>query len=438
MTARTTRTTTSAERIVRAVRTSPLLHPFTYSDAPIIRQVPTLIGTAVATLLTTVIPASAVTDIPVFASGAVVIVLATLWAVVVGRRPHLAHLASLVPVLDFVGLALMRTASGGTVSIVSSLAILPVVWLAMEAGRRNVVYAAAGGLVVVMAPIVATGLYRDSPGELLRGFFVAFVYAVAAMAINEVARRARALLAISVRRDEQRGAELARGGAAQQGLLPGNTARLGPFEVAGVCLPARAVGGDFYDWYPTPDGYAMTLGDVMGKGVAAGIIAATTRAVVRSARGDADPLVGAQRADECLTTELGEMNPFATLFHARLTDSGSATYVDAGHGLTLIRRASTWERLRSHGLPLGLGLGADWTRQTVQLDAGDWLVCFSDGLLDLYGGDDAAIEAIAAHVVRAEHPAELIDALIASAPGFDQEDDVTVVALRHQRTATAR
>ncbi len=409
-----------------------MLHPFTYSDAPIVRQTPTVIGTVIAVLLTTVIPASAVTDGPVFASGVVLIVIATLWAVVVGRLPHLAPASSLVPVLDFAGLAVMRSASGGTVSIVSSLAILPVVWLAMEAGRRNVVYAAVGGLVVVMAPILATGLYRESPGELLRGFFVAFVYAVAALAINEVARRARELLSISVRRDEQRGAELARGGAAQQALLPGNTARLGPFEVAGVCLPARAVGGDFYDWYATPDGYAVTLGDVMGKGVAAGIIAATTRAVVRSARDDTNPLVGAQRADECLATELGEMNPFATLFHARLTDSGSVAFVDAGHGLTLVRRASTWERLQSEGLPLGLGMGDGWDQQTVQLGTDDWLICFSDGLLDLYGGDDAAIHAIAAHLMRAEDPSELIDALIASAPGFDQDDDVTIVALRRR------
>jgi serine phosphatase RsbU (regulator of sigma subunit) len=90
------------------------------------------------------------------------------------------------------------------------------------------------------------------------------------------------------------------------------------------------VGGDFFDWYEIDGGLGFTLGDVMGKGAGAGMIAATTRAVIRSARNSEDPATALSLTADCLTTELSEAASFATLFHARLlAEDGRILFSDA-------------------------------------------------------------------------------------------------------------
>ena len=406
---------------------------FAHGGPPLIKQLGVVAALIVATVLTFVIPSAAITDGVLFSAGAAIAVAATVWAALSNGVRGRVGLDSMVPALDFVALAVMRTASGGSTSIVSSLAILPVVWFAMKSGRQNIAFASVGGLLVVIAPILATGVYLENPSELLRGLFVAVVYAMAAAVINEVSRQARQRFAYIKTRDRERGTELALGGAAQQALLPGNTVDFGAYTLAGVCLPAKGVGGDYYDWYGTPDGYSLTICDVMGKGAGAAIIAATARAVVRSARENPDPLVAVARADDCLANELSNMSPFATMFHARLSEHGQVRFVDAGHGLTLVVRSDgTSERIGSGNLPLGLGMDSDWASGVLQLERGDSLVSFSDGLLDLYGGDDSALARIAELLGQASSPAGQIDLLIASAASAHQDDDVTVVALRRE------
>ena len=87
----------------------------------------------------------------------------------------------------------------------------------------------------------------------------------------------------------------------------------------------------------------------MGKGAGAGMIAATTRAVIRSARNSDDPVQALMLTSDRLTTDLSPAGAFATLFHARLRAvDGRVLFSDAGHGLSLLIRASgTWERLTS-------------------------------------------------------------------------------------------
>jgi serine phosphatase RsbU (regulator of sigma subunit) len=407
------------------------VHPFRNTESPIIRQIPIVLTMLLALASTAVIPSAAITNPTGAVVGGAIAAVATVWAAITGRVERLAALAPLVPTLDFLALAVQRASTGGTSSIFTGIVILPVLWFAMLDGRRNVLYASAGGLIVAVVPIFATGGYLANPGELLRGLLAAILYAVAAGTVNNLYRRAREQFREMQRRDLARGQELARGGAAQQALLPGNTAAFGSYRLAGVCLPASAVGGDFYDWYPTPDGFAVTLGDVMGKGAGAAIIAATARAVVRGAREEADPLVAVTRADQSLATEILNMSSFATMFHARISRDGRVRYVDAGHGLTLVlRRQGAWERLGSTGVPLGIGFGSQRASHDIRLESGESLVTFSDGLLDLYGGDEAALRVIASLLLTAPTPEEQIDLLVASASGMVQEDDLTVVALR--------
>lgn len=225
--------------------------------------------------------------------------------------------------------------------------------------------------------------------------------------------------------------ELSRASEVQQGLLPHQLLSLPGWRTAGVCIPARAVGGDFYDWYPVGEGAAVTLADAMGKGIAEAIIAATVRAVLRSAARFGDVAGAVEAASAALTVDLDNAGVFVTAFHARLNmDTGVLSYVDAGHGLAIVAHADgTSERLRSSAPPLGVDPETDWTVQTVQLDPGDTLVVVSDGVLDLYDGTLASLDNLVTLAMLAQDPWEIIDAIRARARGTSA-DDVTVLIVR--------
>lgn len=216
----------------------------------------------------------------------------------------------------------------------------------------------------------------------------------------------------------------------QQALLPATSPGAPAYEIAGACLPARAVGGDFYTWTDTGDGLEVTLADVMGKGAAAALMAATVRATLLSV-GTGEPSEVIRQAAAGLGQDLDATGVFATAFQARLVlDSGRLDYADAGHGLALIVAPDgTHRQLRAPGLPLGLGGSGSWTSRSTQLDPEDVLIVFTDGLLDLFGGTLEALSAIAGLVHDNPRPAALIEAVRNAAAG-KQEDDITVVALR--------
>ncbi len=225
--------------------------------------------------------------------------------------------------------------------------------------------------------------------------------------------------------------ELSRASEVQQGLLPKKLLSMPGWTVAGVCIPARAVGGDFYDWYPVGEGAAFTLADAMGKGIGASIIAATVRAVLRSAARFSDVAGAVDAASAALSVDLDNAGVFVTAFHARLDmDSGVLSYVDAGHGLSVIARADrSSQRLRSHAPPLGVDPETEWPLQTVELGYGDTLIVVSDGVLDLYDGTLGALDNLVSLALLASEPAEIIEAIRARARGTSA-DDVTMLIVR--------
>jgi sigma-B regulation protein RsbU (phosphoserine phosphatase) len=239
--------------------------------------------------------------------------------------------------------------------------------------------------------------------------------------------------------------ELSRAAEVQRGLLPAQLVDLGGYQLAGGCTPARVVGGDFFDWYPTPDGVAFTLADVMGKGIGAAILAATVRAVLRSELRGADLAAEFAAAASRLDDDLAPAGSFVTTFHGALeVESGVIRYIDAGHGLSLhVRADGRVTRLATTSLPIGLQLegGAydGWREHVVTLAPGDTLVCASDGVLDLYDGTLASLEQVE-KVSRAAPDAQSIVDTLLDLAGSAAPDDVTVVALRrdpdHQPTGS--
>jgi len=227
--------------------------------------------------------------------------------------------------------------------------------------------------------------------------------------------------------------ELSRAAEVQRALLPKTELRPPGYDVAGRCRPARVVGGDFYAWREIPGGAAFTLGDVMGKGLAAAIIAATVRGVFLATSGLGDMVPTITAAAEALQGDLEVAGSFVTMLHARLeTASGALHYLDSGHGLGMIVRADgRLDRLRSVNPPLGVIVGAPWVAQEETVDPGDAFVAVSDGALDLFDGTLAALDDIAA-IVREEPTAQAAVDRIAALGPRRATDDVTVLVVRRQ------
>jgi phosphoserine phosphatase RsbU/P len=397
------------------------------------KQLPTFLLYMVAVIGSLLIPHLIVSNLTALVVGTILILGVTLFAGIVTLRPALSRLALVVPAVDFVAIGVLRFATGEAQSIFASLVVLPLLWVSSIAGRRYVAYATAGAFTSVILPVLLGAHVAVHGDEIARAAFNPIAFGVAAFVVNELARQARRQVNAAELKEQVSATELTRAAAVQRALLPKDGSSLEGFDVAGVCVPSKSVGGDFFDWYSADGGLAFTLGDVMGKGVGAGMIAATARAVVRSAVDDDRPAVALERLATCLNTELSEEAAFVTLFHARVTPEGRVRYVDAGHGLTLhVHADGTAERLYSLDLPVGVDDQLTWHERELTLDPGDMLVSFSDGVLDLGDGTLSAIDEVAKIAAASRSAREAADALSARASRRPNPDDVTLVALHRQ------
>lgn len=241
-----------------------------------------------------------------------------------------------------------------------------------------------------------------------------------------------------VQRELERFDEMDRATQVQSHLLPRPLGDLPGYTVCALCLPAFAVGGDFYDHYSSQRGVIFTVADVMGKGLGAAILTASVRSALRAASRAVDEMdhradladavnsVSAQLSDDLTSTET-----FVTLFHARLDiATGAVRYVDAGHGLALIvRKTGVVERLSSEGLPLGVMPDEEWVSHDVMLEDGETLVIASDGVLDLIG-DGSDVRPALEFVAQYPDPVELCSRARALAEAGAALDDVTLVAIQ--------
>lgn len=226
--------------------------------------------------------------------------------------------------------------------------------------------------------------------------------------------------------------EMDRAAEVQRDLLPDGPASVPGYQLVGTCVTSRQVGGDLYDWYDLGGTTAVTLADVMGKGLGAAIVMASLRSVLRASTRHRGVRDAVEIASESLRTDFDRSGTFATLFHAVLEpDTGSLHYVDAGHGLALVVRADgAAERTEVGGLPAGVLPDQRWPVHDLALAPGDTLVVCSDGLLDLHA-DRAALERQVVEAVRTGTRAEdVLEHLTWAVRRIKQPDDVTVVVLR--------
>jgi sigma-B regulation protein RsbU (phosphoserine phosphatase) len=231
----------------------------------------------------------------------------------------------------------------------------------------------------------------------------------------------------------------------QEELLPRGPARFPFVEVAGASIPAREVGGDFFNYFPLPGREAAVLvGDVSGKGVPAAILMANLQATLR-ARLLTEPSLA--RLAEALDRELAEpAGAYLTLFVAVLDEGGRLRYVNAGHNTQLlVRGGGRIEYLESTGRPPGLLPGGGYEERQLRVAGGDSLLLFTDGLPDAENeaGEPFGVQRVEAVLASCRRRAvsELLlamsDALRLHRGAVEAADDATIVALNVRPLAAA-
>lgn len=227
----------------------------------------------------------------------------------------------------------------------------------------------------------------------------------------------------------------------QTNLLPQEAPILPDYDIAGRSVPAQTVGGDYFDFIELDSGcWALCVGDAVGKGLPAALLMANVQATLR---GQARPDLGAganlERANQLLCRAVRD-GEFVTLFYGCLDARAHRfSFANAGHNRPLWARAGTSVTVLEHG---GLVLGAmedqPYSEGTVDLASGDWLLIYSDGLIESMNAQNEqfGVESVK-DILRAHHDdtaSHLIDRLIAAVRlhgmGQPQTDDLTVVAVR--------
>ena len=231
----------------------------------------------------------------------------------------------------------------------------------------------------------------------------------------------------------ERAEQMRRAAELQAGMLPASPFKENGFEIAAHFTAAREISGDFYDWYRAANGrIALTLGDVMGKGLPASLMMATARAALRGAAG-VEPLeAGVKQAAGVMSAALEVNHAYVTVFHCTFDpDSGDVDYVDAGHGhARLLRGATGQELLPQRSAPIGIFPDSQFLAGKARLEPGDSLVVFSDGLLDLRPDLATKEVQLPYEARRAATAQEMVDILAHGSRDKELFDDVTVLALK--------
>ena len=233
----------------------------------------------------------------------------------------------------------------------------------------------------------------------------------------------------------------------QTWLLPGAPPQIPGISVAYATRPANTVAGDYYDVFPRPgktneeNRVVFAVADVAGKSIPAAMLMATFQASLKTlstAQVALPELVANMNKYACSNSQGGLR--FTTAF---LSEYDAArrilTYINAGHNNPILRRSTGLiERLDVGGLPLGIQPEATYESASVALAPGDWLIIFTDGLVEAENahqeeyGETRLLGAIAASVSTT--PAEMLTRLMAEVDLFvgatPQHDDVTCLLIK--------
>jgi len=229
----------------------------------------------------------------------------------------------------------------------------------------------------------------------------------------------------------------------QKTLLPKDLPALPGWKVNAYYQAARQVGGDFYDFIYLDDGrLGLVIGDVTDKGVPAALLMATTRSVLRAvAQRVVKPGQVLERVNEIIYQDIPP-KMFVTCLYALLEpETGQLLYANAGHDLPYHRhQMGGVTELRATGMPLGLMPGMKYEEKETTLAHGEIILFHSDGIVEAHNSDRGmyGFPRLMKLVGEYDEDSSLKDVVLEdlaefTGPGWEQEDDITMVTLQRSK-----
>jgi serine phosphatase RsbU (regulator of sigma subunit) len=266
----------------------------------------------------------------------------------------------------------------------------------------------------------------------------------ALVSLDEISRaieQQRRALAAKLEAERRAAHELEIAKQVQARLFPQALPQVQTLEYAGICIQAREVGGDYYDFLSLgPDRLGFALADISGKGIAAALIMANLQANLRtqSAMAWDEPERFLKSVNNLFYENTAE-NAYASLFFGAYDDDARRLrYANCGHLCALLlRRDGALERLDSTCTVMGLFKDWDCAMAECSLHAGDTLALYTDGITESFNdageefGEQRLIEALRQN--REASPQSALDFIVAEVRRFssrEQHDDITLIIAR--------
>jgi sigma-B regulation protein RsbU (phosphoserine phosphatase) len=227
----------------------------------------------------------------------------------------------------------------------------------------------------------------------------------------------------------------------QKALLPSQPPAIPGLDIAGKTTACRTVGGDYFDYLTFPDGrVGVLVGDVAGKGMPASLLMSSLQARVQVLFEEADDLARKiTRLNKAICSNCPD-NRFITFFMTVVNAAtGELVYTNAGHNPpVLVRAAGGFDTLKGGGVILGILPSATYKETLAQMESGDVLVLFSDGVTEAANpaDEDFGEERLGSLVesLRNRPASEIVEAIEVAVNDFTQgapaADDITVVVVR--------
>jgi sigma-B regulation protein RsbU (phosphoserine phosphatase) len=238
----------------------------------------------------------------------------------------------------------------------------------------------------------------------------------------------------------------------QEQLFPKRAPPMHKVELTGLCLPARIVSGDYYDFLQFDHGnIGVALADICGKGISAALLMANLQATLRSnvmaresfhahghAAGNGD-VAGVVKVLNDQIYNFTSANKFASFFYAVYDEAKSTfTYCNAGHNPPLFFTESGFQRLSTGGTVVGIFPDAEFEQETLHPQSGDVFVAYTDGIVESvneYGEEFGEQRLIDLVQRKRDLPAEklqkaIVDEVLGWAFEEERDDDMTLIVAR--------
>jgi sigma-B regulation protein RsbU (phosphoserine phosphatase) len=289
----------------------------------------------------------------------------------------------------------------------------------------------AGLLLYAGRGLIATSAYAT--------FGLTFAGTTAAAVLGMVLYRVQLELRASRHELARKEAELNFALEVQQALFPRQFPADGGLEFSAVCVPARGIGGDYYDVLQGRDGrLAFAIADISGKGISAAILMSNVHAIVRTLYDAGHPAGELCSQINRQLHRVTEGTKFATAFYAEWNERDRClTYVNAGHLAPILLGSCSGQLLRTGGPPLGMFLDTEFEVGRLVLQPHDMIVLYSDGITEAGENSEREFGAARLEATIKQHFEKPLDEIrqqvlkaVRDWSGGEVEDDMTLLLVR--------